>query len=117
MRKTHCRTSYIQQLQWKHTMYIETHIVYSVFTVKNMENEENHCEEHCVLVSYNENQRKRETQLVKHIKELHENHWKWHCKTYRGVTWKSVKMRKTTLLNIVYECVTLKTIKNEKHIL
>jgi hypothetical protein len=45
--------------------------------MKNMENEENHCAEHCVLVSYNENNKKWETEIVKHIKKLHENQWKW----------------------------------------
>ena len=34
--------------------------------LKNMENEENHCAEHCVLVSYNENHKIWETQIVKH---------------------------------------------------
>ena len=41
-----------------------------------MENDEKHCAEHCVLVSYNENHKKMRNANCKtwYIKELHENH-------------------------------------------
>ena len=71
-------TSYIQYLQLKTWKMRNGHCRtwYKRSYLKNMENDEKHCAEHCVLVSYNENHKKMRNANCKtwYIKELHENH-------------------------------------------